>query len=78
VKDKPGNKTAPIRKALDGRALTLEELQPLVERQLKQIVNKQKLYTLLSVMQTSGRIISVGRGDLRKYVLVPVKAKVAA
>jgi TPP-dependent indolepyruvate ferredoxin oxidoreductase alpha subunit len=43
------------------KALTLEELQPLVERQLKQIVNKQKLYTLLSVMQVDGQIVSRAR-----------------
>lgn len=78
MKDKRTNKSAAIRKALAGKALTLEELQPLVERQLKQIVNRQKLYTLLSVMQVDGQIVSVGRGELRKYVTVPVKQKAAA
>jgi hypothetical protein len=76
--DKRTNKSAAIRKALEGRVLTLEALQPLVEQRLKQIVNRQKLYNLLTMMQQAGEIITVGRGDLRTYVRVPVKTKAAA
>ena len=73
MRDKRKSKSEAIRAALKGKALTLDQLQPRVERALRQIVGKQKLYTLLSVMQNGGEIDSAGRGDTRVYVLLERK-----
>ena len=62
-------KSDAIRAALKGRALTLRQLQPVVERRLKQIIGKAELYKLLSVMQNAGELESAGRGDWRFYCL---------
>ena len=70
-------KTAAIRTALKARALRLDQLQPRVERALRQIVGKQTLYMLLSVMQNNGEIDSAGRGDARVYVLLEKKKRAA-
>lgn len=64
-------KTEAIRRALKpGQAPTMDELRPRVERALKQIIGKHKLYALLTQMQISGEIGTVGRGQHRRYVLV--------
>jgi hypothetical protein len=68
-------KSDAIRTALKGGALTLDQIRAKIERSLHQIVNKQKLYTLLSLMQNSGEIDSAGRGKTRVYVLMPGKRK---
>lgn len=64
-------KSDAIRSALRsaGKPLTLEQLQARIERKLKMIVGRQKLYTLLSVMQVAGEIVSEGRGNQRTYDL---------
>lgn len=63
------NKSEAIRALLRaaGRPLSIDELQPRLERKLRQIVGKQKLYTLLSVMQAARELASVGRGEQRFY-----------
>lgn len=63
------SKTQGIRDLLTtaGRPLNLDELQQRLERKLKQIVGKAKLYTLLSVMIADGELASVGRGEERFY-----------
>jgi len=63
------SKTQGIRDILAsaGRPLKLDELQPRLERKLKQIVGRAKLYTLLSVMIAAGELDSVGRGEGRFY-----------
>lgn len=70
------NKTQKIRDVLNsaGHPLTIDQLQPRLERKLKQIIGRQKLYTLLSVMQHAGELISMGRGDDRFYMLKKGKA----
>jgi len=60
-----------IRKALrPGWAPTIDELRPVVERALKQVVGRHKLYALLSGMQKSGEIGVVGRAAGRRYVRI--------
>lgn len=73
---KPLKKTQAIRDILTaaGRPMKLDELQPRLERKLKQIVGKQKLYTLLSVMQNDGELESVGRAENRFYLIKQRKA----
>ena len=62
-------KSDAIRSALKsaGRPLNIDELLPRIERKLKQIINRHKLYTLLTVMITARELDSVGRGDSRFY-----------
>lgn len=64
-------KSDAIRSALRsaGKPLTLEQLQARIERKLRMICGRQKLYTLLSVMQVAGEIVSEGRGETRTYAL---------
>ena len=64
-------KSDAIRSALRiaGKPLTLEQLQARIERKVKMICGRQKLYTLLSVMQAAGEIVSEGRGNQRTYDL---------
>ena len=57
-----------------GRPLKLDELQPRVERKLKQIVGKQTLYMLLAGMKKDGEVDTVGRADDCFYHLVRRKA----
>lgn len=63
------SKTQAIRDLLTAaaRPLGIHELQPRLERRLKQIVGKEKLYTLLSLMINAGELDSVGRGKSRFY-----------
>ena len=63
------NKSDAIRSALKKGPLKLDQIQPKVENKLKQIFGRQKLYTLLSVMQDNGEIVSTGRGNDRTYGL---------
>lgn len=65
------NKTQCIRDILTaaGHPLSLDQIQTRLERKLKQIIGRQKLYTLLSVMQADGEILSMGRADNRYYML---------
>lgn len=69
-------KSDAIRKVLStaGRPLSIDELQPRVERKVKVIVHRYRLYNLLSVMQTAGEIESTGCGDERRYALKQRKA----
>ena len=62
-------KTQAIRDELTkaARPLAMHELQPRLERRLKQIIGKEKLYTLLSIMINGGELDSVGRGRTRFY-----------
>lgn len=64
-------KTDAIRKVFlaTGRELSIDELIPMMERRLKMLVGRQKLYTLLAVLQVAGEIKIRGRGDDRKYRL---------
>jgi len=73
---KPLKKTQAIRDILTAadRPLKLDELQPRLERKLKQVVGRQKLYTLLSVMQNDGEMESIGRAENRFYLLKQRKA----
>ncbi len=66
------NKTAAICAVLakSRRPITMEVLQPRVERKLKQVVGRQKLYTLLSVLKVNGVIDTLGRGAERAYYRV--------
>ena len=70
------NKTQAIRDALvkAGRPMTLDEIRAKVESRMKQIISKQKLYTLLSLMINAGELGSVGRADDRWYHLLKKKA----
>lgn len=61
------NKSDAIRAVLAKGPRTLRQIQPGVERRLRQIVGRQKLYTLLSVMQNAGELVSTGRGEARTY-----------
>ena len=63
------SKTQGIRDILTaaGRPLNIDELRERLERKLRQIIGKAKLYTLLSVMISDGELDSVGRGDYRFY-----------
>ena len=63
------SKTQGIRDLLAaaGRPLNIDELRERLERKLRQIIGKAKLYTLLSVMISDGELDSVGRGDARFY-----------
>lgn len=78
MKDKTVKKTQAIRDALTkaGRPMSLDEIRNAVETRMKQIINKQKLYTLLSVMQVDKELGTVGRGEDRFYHLI--RRKVAA
>lgn len=68
-------KSAAIRAALaDGKPMSFYRLRWKVEAALKQVVGRQALYTLLSVMQNAGQITSDGRADKRRYSLVKEKA----
>lgn len=65
------SKTDAIRQVLKPVwAPTQEELQPKVEKRLKQIVGRQRLYALLVQMQLAGEIGIVGRAAHRRYVLI--------
>lgn len=68
---KPLKKTQAIRDILTaaGRPLKLDELQARLERKLKQVIGRQKLYTTLSVMQADGEMESIGRAENRFYLL---------
>jgi len=63
------SKTQAVRDLLTAaaRPLAISELQPRMERKLKQIVGKEKLYTLLSMMINAGELATVGRGKSRFY-----------
>ena len=63
------SKTQGIRDLLTaaGRPLKIDEVQPRLEKKLRQIVGKAKLYNLLSVMMADGELDSVGRGQSRFY-----------
>lgn len=63
------SKTQAIRDALvkAGRPMNQAQLQAAIERRLKQVVGKAKLYTLLSVMINAKELDSVGRGASRFY-----------
>jgi hypothetical protein len=67
--DEKSNKTQAIRDALKacGRPMSLDELRAALEERMKQIINKQKLYTLLSMMITSKELDTVGYADGRFY-----------
>jgi hypothetical protein len=71
MKDPDRNKSEAIRAAIRGakRPLRIDELIPRMERRLKMIVSKARLYTLLSVMQNAGELVSAGRGAARTYDL---------
>ena len=62
-------KSDAIRSALKSarHPLTLDQLRPRIERSLRQIIGRQKLYTLLSVMIAARELDTVGRGDSRFY-----------
>lgn len=74
--NKPIKKTQAIRDIClaAGRPLKLDELQARLERKLKQVIGRQKLYTLLSVMQSDGEMESIGRAENRFYLLKQRKA----
>ena len=63
------SKTQAIRDLLNaaGRPLKIDELHQRIERKMKQIVCRSKLYTLLSVMIADGELDSVGRGDDHRF-----------
>lgn len=63
------SKTQAIRDALTktGRPMSLDELRAHAERRLKQIINKQKLYNLLTMMINAKELDTVGRGKSRFY-----------
>mgnify|MGYP001575743525 CR=1 FL=1 len=54
-----------------GKPLTLYQLWPKVERRLRQVVGKHKLYVLLGIMKNDGEVVTGGgRGDdKRTYAL---------
>lgn len=53
-----------------GKPLTMDQLLPRVERKLRMIVGRQRLYTLLSVMKANdGGIVTAGRGSERTYTV---------
>lgn len=58
-------KTQAVRDILlkTGRPMKISELQPAIERKLKQVVGKAKLYQLLATMIKDDELDSVGRGD---------------
>jgi hypothetical protein len=58
-------KTQAIRDALlkVGHPLTLDQIRAKVEARMRQIINKQKLYTLLSLMINAKELDSVGYGE---------------
>lgn len=66
---RPDSKTQAIRILLAQahRPLHIDELQPRLERKLKQIISKPKLYTLLSLMINARELDTVGRADNRFY-----------
>lgn len=74
------NKSAAIRGVLAdvGKPLMMEELQPRVEKRLQQVFGRQKLYTLLSVMQVNREVKSAGRADARAYGLTAKGRKIHA
>lgn len=57
-----------IRKALANGPLLMEELQPLVENALEQVVGRAKLYAMLATMRG---IDITGRAKTRTYALAP-------
>lgn len=71
MKSEDRNKSEAIRSAIRaaGKPLTLRQILPAMERKLKMIVSKARLYTLLSVMINDGQLTSAGRGDARTYDL---------
>lgn len=74
--DKQLKKTQVIREAFlkFKRPMNIDEIRGFVEKQMKQIINEQKLYTLLSMMIHSKEVDTVGRGDNRFYHLVRARA----
>lgn len=70
--DERANKSAAIRSVLKAAAtpLTMEQLQPRVEKELEQVFGRARLYRLLSMMQTAGAIRTTGRAETRAYALV--------
>lgn len=66
------NKSAAIRAILKkGGAMDIYALQERLENRLQQVVGRQALSTLLSVMQANdGDVQGTGRGQERVYALV--------
>lgn len=66
------NKSAAIRAVMKkaGRPLMLDDLIPLLEEKLRQVIGRARLYRLLSVMiANDGDIETAGRGRERTYAL---------
>lgn len=63
------NKSAAIRAVLAAakNPLTMEQLQPRVERRLQQVFGQARLYKLLGAMQAAGDIVTAGWGAGRTY-----------
>lgn len=72
ARDRETNKSAAIRAILSKHGpLDIYALQEQLETKLQQIVGRQVLYTLLSVMQANdGDVRGTGRGRERLYALV--------
>lgn len=64
------NKTQAILTILRARGpLTLDDLQPPLEKAIKQIYGRARLYKLLGLMKIAKQIITAGRADARTYAV---------
>lgn len=62
-------KTQAVRDALveAGRPMNLYELMAALERKMRQVIGKAKLYQLLAGMIAADELDSVGRGDDHRF-----------